>query len=65
MKKHDVKMQWVRMLGGMLEDYRQKYPDDERGDTELLTSLMDYFVEKGELKKEGEKYILGELKYDA
>ena len=53
------------MLTHMLEEYRQGNPDDQRGDREVIESLMEHFVKEGVVKKENGKYILPELTHDA
>lgn len=38
------------MLRFMLNDYRHRFPNHTRSDTELLTNLMEYLVEEGRIK---------------
>lgn len=52
---------WTDILRLMLAGFRNMYPDDERSDWELLSSLMDYFVETGTIQKCGGKYLLPKI----
>ena len=60
-----IREQWRSMLKLMLEECRETNPDDPRSDTEILHSIMEYFVEVGIIEKVDGKYNISELVYDA
>jgi len=55
----EVKRKWEQTLQAMLIDFRQKNPNDNRSDRELIESLMEHLYES-ELVKKGAsgKWIL-------
>ena len=63
--KKEIKKQWDLRLRFMMDEYREKNPDDTRSDTELLDWSMDQLVEAGFIIEENGKYVLPEIIYDA
>ena len=61
----EIKKQWALKLRFMIDEYREKKPDNTKSDTELLHWLMDQLVEAGFIIEENGKHILPEIIYDA
>jgi hypothetical protein len=57
----EVKRQWGRLLKGMLQEHREKYPADPRTDKELVVTWMDDFVRCGLIERHDGRYRIGPL----
>ena len=56
---------WRDFLAAILEDYRTRNPEDKRDTKTILTSLMDFYVKEGLIKKgKNGKYLLPTILLD-
>jgi hypothetical protein len=53
--------EWTRVLHLMIENHRQNHPEEMRSDQELILSILEYCVQVGVVRKEGDKYVLSRI----
>lgn len=56
--KNRIISDWSHVLQLMIENHRQNHPEETRSDQELILSILEYCIEVGAVRKEGDKYIL-------